>query len=120
MDVDCAEEATNDGGCESSDRRDWVGRKRSVEEEATKVVGDGSDRKHAASHYARKMPAQKVAVECAEETTKVGWKSSDRWHAASHLSLNKFDWTSEKCWLERNEHSTDWAAEKCWRLALER
>ncbi len=58
-----------------------------VEEEATKVVGDSGDRRHAATNCAQKTPAQKVAVDFAEESTKVGGKCSDRRHAASHLRL---------------------------------
>ena len=61
-----------------------------VEEEATKVVGDSGDRRHAATNFAQKIPAQKVDVDFDEESTKVGEKRSDRRHAA------------------------------CWRLALER
>ncbi len=82
------------------------------EEDTTKVAGDCSDRRHAASHFALKTPTHEVAVECAEQARKVGGKNGDRRLAVTHLRLELYNWAMK--------FEPDWASEKCWRLALER
>ena len=76
------------------------------------MAGDCSDRSDAASHFARKTPTHKVAVECAEQASKVGGKTGDRRLAVVHLWLELYTWATK--------FEPDWTGEKCWRLALER